>query len=592
MRRKSSVQIIRLAFRISCPPERASSPNWYVPGFTESNSPIFSSTRLVYHFQFSSSHRDHYCYIWADVGMGFVNQDLKAQRFWIFLFMAGLITGLILRFYLATFAKMPGHGDSAFYYTVARNIASGRGPVIDYIVYFFSGLLPLPHYAGDFWNPSASFLIAIPMILFGKTISNALIAPIVAGIVPAVAGYLAGKKYSKSIAVGALSGILTFFAPFQVWFSVTTEAIIFAGAFGSLAIYLMMKGAGSSRFFMAAAIFTGLANLIRQDNILLLATLEICILITSLPWKTKLTIAAIAVGIHLLILSPLIFKNLSEFHTAFPPGPAKTVFLTTYEDFHSYNKRMDWTTLRGTWGILGIIKRRLHTASENLGQVDYFLNPIFTLLVILSLVDAVFLHRDWKKLRLLIPALLFALFEYLFYSFIASFSGPGSLIKSLGALMPFICLLIVNFLSNYIQPKSLLVGMVVLLSIYSGYSGFEKNYTSTMYYNGVYDEYKIVKTMILDDAHMKCLDTEGIAVLARDRWDVNEGTGFKTVMVPNNDIGTIIFVAQHYNAHYLLLPAERPQLDKIYTGAGPDPRFHLVGTVPNSDMKLFFLDFN
>ena len=90
-----------------------------------------------------------------------VEQTPKDRRFWIAIFLGGLVIGLVLRFHLAGFAKMPGHGDSAFYYTVARNIAEGRGPVVDYIVYFFGGLLPLPHYAGDFWNPTASFLIAI-----------------------------------------------------------------------------------------------------------------------------------------------------------------------------------------------------------------------------------------------------------------------------------------------------------------------------------------------------------------------------------------------------------------------------------------------
>jgi hypothetical protein len=74
--------------------------------------------------------------------MGVVSRNKGGQRFWLLLFLAGLITGLILRFYLAGFAKMPGHGDSAFYFTVAKNIADGRGPVIDYIVYFFGGLLP------------------------------------------------------------------------------------------------------------------------------------------------------------------------------------------------------------------------------------------------------------------------------------------------------------------------------------------------------------------------------------------------------------------------------------------------------------------
>ena len=505
--------------------------------------------------------------------------------------MAGLITGLILRFYLASFAKMPGHGDSAFYYTVAKNITEGRGPVIDYIVYFFNGLLPLPHYAGDFWNPVASYLIAIPMLLFGHTIHSALIAPILAGIVPAAVGFMAGREVSHSNAIGSLAGILTFFSAFQVWFSVTTEAIIFAGAFGAVGIYLSMKGNASPRYFLLAAVFTGLANLIRQDNILLLVTLEICVFIATISWKQRLWIAAAVLGIHLLILSPLLLENYTQLHTFFPSGPSKTAFLTTYEDFKSYGKRLDWYTLRATWGIQGIIKKKLHTASENLGQVDYFLTPILTLLTFVALTDAILIHRNNQKLRLFLPACIFAILEYLFYTVVASFSGPGSLIKSLGALMPFICIAIVEFFANYIHSKPLLLGVVILLAAYSGYQGFESNYSSTTYYNGVYERYEDVKSVILADASNKGMNTSAIGILARDTWDVYEGTGFKSVMIPNNDIGTIIFVAQHYNAHYLLLPGKRPQLDKIFTGVGPDPRFHFIGAVPNSDMKIFYMDF-
>ncbi len=522
----------------------------------------------------------------------YLETNAKEKRFWFWLFVAGLIAGLILRFRLASFAQMPGHGDSAFYYTVAKNIASGRGPVIDYIVYFFSGLLPLPHYAGDFWNPTASFLIAIPMILFGRTISSALIAPIAFGIVPAAAGYSAGKYFSGSIKIGALTGILTFFSPFQVWFSTTTEAIIFAGAFGAISIYFMMKAFREPKYFLLAALFTGLANLIRQDDILLLAALEICILLASTTWKNKLGITAAAVGIHLLILSPLMVMNYTELHALFPPGPAKTAFLTTYEDFHSYGKEIDWKTLRATFGILGILSRRWHTALENLNQVNYFLDPVFVVLFFVSLADALLIHRDKNKLLLLIPASLFAIFEYIFYSTIAAFSGPGSLIKSLGILMPFICLLIVDFFANYLRPKLLLTGVVILLSAYAGHQGFEKNYSSTIYYNGIYQEYKVVKSIILNDASQQGIDSNNIAVLARDTWDVYEGTGFKTVMVPNNDVNTIVFVARHYNARYILLPALRPQLDKIYNNITPDPRFMLVGSIPNTDMKIFRINFN
>ncbi len=589
--RSSNVQVTRLAFRISGTQEGTVAFDGHPFDPRKPSPAISSAAGLAGQQQSIAAHRPHHSDLWIDAGVGVVENGRKEKQLWIPLFLAGLIAGLMLRFYLASMAEMPGHGDSAFYYTVAKNIADGRGPVVDYIVYFFNGLLPLPHYAGDFWNPSASFLIAVPLMLFGKTISNALIAPIAAGIVPAVAGYLAGKKYSQSTAAGALVGILTFFSPFQVWFSVTTEAIIFAGAFGSIAIYLMMRGSESARYFLIAAIFTGLANLIRQDNILLLGALESCILLASISWKRKLTIAAATLLIHLVVLTPLLAENYAQLHAVFPSGPGKTAFLTTYEDFHSYNKRIDWYTLRATWGIQGILKRRLHTASENLGQVDYFLNPIFSSLILIALADVLLLHRSKRKLQMLLPAFVFAILEYLFYTFVASFSGPGSLIKSLGTLMPFICIVIVDWLLTYLHAKPLLIGAVLLLSVYGGYEGFERNSSSTLYYNEMYKAYGVVKTIVLEDAAQRGMDVHQIVVLARDTWDVYEGTGFKSVMVPNNDINTIIQVAQHYNAHYILLPAKRPQLDKIYTGLGPDPRFHFVGSVPNSAMKLFWIDF-
>ncbi len=522
--------------------------------------------------------------------MGVVESP-RVQRLWFALFVAGLIAWLAVRFYLACFAQMPGHGDSAFYYTVAKNIASGRGPVVDYIVYFFSGLLPLPHYAGDFWNPSASYLIAIPMFLFGKNISAALIAPILFGILPAVAAYLAGLKYSASSAVGALAGVLTFFSPFQIWFSVTTEAIIFAGAFGSLALYFIMRGYEARRYLLWAALFGGLANLIRQDAIFLFLVLQGCILLRKDAWRQKWILMVATSGIHILILSPLLIKNFMELHVPFPAGPAKIAFLTTYEDFHSFGKEINWKTLRATFGIRGILSRRLHTAGENLGQLEYFIDPVLVTLLLLALAEALFFSRKTRRLSLLLPAAAFAVSEYLFYSAVVNLSGPGSLIKSLGTLMPFICLLIVDFFGKYLNARPLLLGVVALLAAYSGFQGFMRNYSSTLYYNGVYEQYKTLKSIVSRDAEQRGMSMAEIVVMARDVWDVHEATGFKTVMVPNNDLATIVAVARHYHARYLLLPARRPQLEKIYNGLTPDARFQYLASVPDSEMKIFWIDF-
>lgn len=523
--------------------------------------------------------------------MGSLVRPGNDKRVWLPLLAVGLLAGLALRLYLASFAHTPGHGDSAFYYTVATNIVAGRGPIIDYITYFFEGLLPLPHYAGDFWNPAAAYLVAIPIAIFGATINNALLAGIVAGIVPAIAAFLAGQHLTKSLLVGVVAGVLTFFSPFEVWWSVSTEAIIFAGAFGSIALYLMMKAEASPRYFMYAAIFTGLANLIRQDYVLMLGALEIWILLAAITWKRKAQLGAAALVIHLLLLSPLLIENYSQLHEVFPSGPGKTAFMTSYEDFHAYNKEMDWASLRAEWGIQGILKRRLHTASENLGQVNYFVDPVVGAIFALALADIAILQRRLASLRPLLPVLIFALLEYLFYSFVASFSGPGSLIKCLASLMPFVCLVIADSLTTRLRSMPVLLAAVLALSIYGGYQGFQRNYTSEIYYNGYYQNYKTMHDMVLADAGRRGADPSGMTVMARDTWDVYEGTGFKTVMIPNNDIPTILFVAQHYNARYLLLPGNRPQLDKIYTGSGPDPRFSFIGDIPGSDLRLYYLNY-
>ena len=105
------------------------------------------------------------------------NSGLSAQdKRWLVLGVVVLIVGIALRLQLATASQTPGHGDSAFYYTVAKNIVDGRGLVVDYVVYFFAGLVPITHYAGDFWNPLAEILLSLPMMLLGKSVFNALLA--------------------------------------------------------------------------------------------------------------------------------------------------------------------------------------------------------------------------------------------------------------------------------------------------------------------------------------------------------------------------------------------------------------------------------
>jgi hypothetical protein len=516
----------------------------------------------------------------------------KEKQIWAGIFGAGLILGLILRFYLATFAQTPGHGDPAFYYTLAKNIVDGRGQVIDYVVYFFEGLVPITHYSNDFWNPLTSFLLSLPMSLLGKSVFNALLASITISLIPALTANLAGKKFSGLESVAVFAGVLTFFAPYQLWISVTTDANIFFGAFGALALYLTIRGFDRPRYFLLAAIGSGLAHFTRNDGVLILIALEGSILFAPLPWKQKIYYGLGAAGIHLAVISPMLIKNFVMLHAFLPKGPSSSMFLTDYEDFHAYGKTLTLDTLRATWGIKGILDNRIHVAIDNLYTLNNFLDPVLTVLTLLGLADIFIIQRKTEKNRFLLPVLLFAGLEYLFYSFIASFSGPGSLPKSLGILIPFIAVVIFDLFSRYLKIKPIFFLASIVLIAYCGYRGYFLNYNYSTYYDKEYKSYTAIKDSILKDAQQRSENPGNIVIMARDVWDVYEGTGFKAVMVPNNNLNIIYFVAQHYNAEYLILPAPRPALNGIFTGQKPDPRFTLVASIPGTDYKVYRILFS
>ena len=507
------------------------------------------------------------------------------------LFIGILIAGLLLRAYIVSITQTPGTSDPAFYYTVARNISEGRGLVIDYVAFYFNGLIPIPHYSNDYWLPLASILLSLPMFIFGKTVTSALVASVVAGFVPPLVGYFAALTFYKSKTFAIFAGILTYFSPIQITTSVVTDSIIFFGALGSAALFFSYRGCRNSRYFLIAAICSGLANMIRQDGILLLVTLLLMVLITQKTIREKALLAAEIIGIHFLVLSPLLIRGFVETHSIFSSGLSKTLFLTNYEDMYSYGKSFNWQTYRAALGIKKIIDIKFKTAAFNITQFVNFLDPLLAILGLIGLADLIRLNK-WSEIGFLSPALMFVGLGYLSYSFLWSIHGPGSFYKSLAVLMPFIAIMVVSLLSRYIASTKVLAVTVIILTAYLGYQGFRQSYQFSTAYNQIYQYYDQAQTLVVQDATQRNIQPQDIVIMSREPWDVNAATRLKSIMIPNNDINTIVFVAQHYNAHYILLPGQRPQLDKIYNNTTPDPHFIYIASVPNSDMKIFWINFN
>jgi 4-amino-4-deoxy-L-arabinose transferase-like glycosyltransferase len=518
--------------------------------------------------------------------MGALGQDALKQRFWFCLFMAGLTAGLILRLSLAGVAKTPGTSDPAFYFTVARNIAEGRGLVVDYVLFYFNGLVPVTHYSNDYWLPLASILLSLPMLVFGKTVSSALLASLLAGMVPPFVAYLAARQYFGSVALAALTGTLAFFVPLQISTSVSTDSITFFGAFGSSAILLAILGSQTSRYFLIAALCTGLAQLTRQDGALLLLAVLAALALSKNNAGAKLFLAVLVVGIHLAVVSPLLIRNYAETHALLPSGLSKTMFLSKYEDMYSYGKEFNWQSYRAELGIKKIVLNKFYIAGVNLTQAATFLDPVLAVLALLGVFDMIRLKKR-EALNFLTPALVFAGLGYALYSSLWSIHGPGSFYKGMSVLAPFLSLVVIDLFARYVSRLELLAAMIVVLSAYLGYQGYRQSYPFNTFYNSVYEHYDRLKLIVVNDASSKGIPPEDIIILAREPWDINAATRLKAIMIPNNDLETIYAVADNYGAQYILLPAPRRALDAIYAGTALDPRFIFVAAVPGTVWKIF-----
>lgn len=124
-----------------------------------------------------------------------VLQEIFHSR-WLLItsFSIALGFGLFARLSMLKFAQYPGHGDHAFYYSVAENVVSGKGLTTDYIWTYLSNPGAITHTSHDFWMPLTSLIISVFLYVFGNSLSTALIPSILAGLALSVVVYILAKK--------------------------------------------------------------------------------------------------------------------------------------------------------------------------------------------------------------------------------------------------------------------------------------------------------------------------------------------------------------------------------------------------------------
>ncbi len=521
----------------------------------------------------------------ADRIFGSIEASLRRRSVLAGVLAAVLLVGLVPRIVLAASATFAGHGDSAFYYSVAENLVDGRGFEIDYVGHYLNGLPPIPHYANDYWMPLASVIIAASMAVLGKSLFASILPAVVASLLLALLTYRIARLFSEKRIVAVASALLVLFPSTVMRYSVATDTTIYFAIFAGGSLFLMMRGLARPALFLPAAGLAALAHLTRQDGIFLVPALGAAIALAPLPWSGRTRWALIAASIYLAVLSPIVVANFQVFGSPFPPGNSRTFFLTRYEDLFSYAQELSLGSYLD-WGMKHIVASKVRMVLTCCWRFLTFLSVIVPLLALAGAVEAFLAPEPRRRWRLALPAIVFLSGIMTFYTLVATFiPTAGGIVRSITSVAPFVIVLAVDFVERHVRSRGIVLAAILATAVAFSIWGTRSaaQFIRVNAYLGV--QLEALRSVV--EADLRARGATEAVIMTRNPWEVTLATRLPSVQIPNDSREVICEVAGHYRAEYLLIPTPRKALASLVKGEDGDPRFRKIADVPNSNWQVF-----
>jgi len=459
------------------------------------------------------------------------------------------------------------HGDISFYYVVAKNLAEGRGFVIDYIWNFWNHPEGIPTPSNVWWMPLPSAICALGMKLFGVTYTVAQNTMILATSVMPLVMYVLGRELFRSVAVGVLGATVA--TTFHLFMD-QPSAPLSHGPFVvlcSLSLWLIVRSLRDPASLKWAGAAIAATQLARSDGIVLFGALVVAHLVAwkRPPWKS---ILAVPVA-YVIVMLPWWGHNLSVHGALMPGGSFRAVYLQNYEQWYSMPEHVTAERWKENgWDAViaqktSMSKRNFATATTGLveGAADRegaWNHPSLAVVMWLSWFGLLFaLKRRFAAFWALF------LLEWTFYSLVFTAVGHESFRSGMYAVYPtlILCaiaglLALVRLFTSPLPPgwrtekarmilASLVVAWVVVGQFSFAKASMVRKVNGVTALNGFYNTFK-----------NRVLDRLGVAdeiIMARDVHELNAITGVRCVMIPFDDQPTILEVAKRYGVTYLLL---------------------------------------
>jgi hypothetical protein len=283
--------------------------------------------------------------------------------------------------YLAAFAVYaavawphthPPYMDSFYYLDIARNLAHGQGLTEGFVWNYLGGMPPLRHPSSEYWLPGISLLLAPVLALGGGYRAATLLTAAVAALCPALAARIGRDIFGTRRHALTMAGLTLFNG---LWFHdwTTPDAFVPFAALATITLLLAYKGQQGrprsrvapppSLAYALAGLAAGLASLVRQEGVFLLAAVLLAALLTPHA-RLRLWPRGVlgAVGLFGLVQLPWVLHNLAVLGTPYAAGGSRTLWMRSYDAFYSLHTERLTPRAYLAWGLSHLVSARIGAA--------------------------------------------------------------------------------------------------------------------------------------------------------------------------------------------------------------------------------------
>jgi hypothetical protein len=286
---------------------------------------------------------------------------MERQRSNLPTYLALFLMGLLLFGGIAAFQPRPGYIDADYYFAGGLRLARGYGFSEVFPWNYLDDPQSLPKPSHTYWNPLASIIAALGLVIAHSESYRAaqagfvLVAALVPPATAALAFDLASRRNSPDskssesgrsetgdvkqgnpIRSGLLAGLLALLPTFLAPYLPVTDNL---GAYMLLgALFFLLLGRATSLAVLLAGAAAGLMNLARSDGVLWAGAGIVVIALQSRGKGARAGAAQMAIFTagYLLTMGPWLARNLLVFGSPLAPGNAHVLWLTQYYDTLAY----------------------------------------------------------------------------------------------------------------------------------------------------------------------------------------------------------------------------------------------------------------